>query len=98
MIKKFFVAIALLTFGFSNAQEGSTSPYSFFGIGDLRFRGEAEYRSMGGMSIYTDSIRLNLRNPSSFAGLKFTTYTAGISYGSLNLRTETSEERFYGYF
>lgn len=92
MIKKFFVATALLTLGFCNAQEGSTSPYSFFGIGDLRFRGEAEYRSMGGMSIYTDSVRLNLRNPASFGGLKFTTYTAGISYGSLNLKTDTSDE------
>ena len=65
MIKKIvFVFVALISFS-SSAQEGTTSPYSFYGIGSLKFKGTVENRSMGGLSIYTDSIHINLRNPAS---------------------------------
>lgn len=56
------------------AQEGTTSPYSFYGIGSLKFKGTVENRSMGGLSIYTDSIHVNLRNPASFTDNNMTVY------------------------
>jgi len=68
MIKKLcLVFIAILALNV-HSQEGTTSPYSFYGIGSLKFKGTTENRSMGGLSIYTDSIHINLRNPASFAG------------------------------
>jgi hypothetical protein len=30
------------------AQEGTASPYSYYGIGDVRFKGTVENRSMAG--------------------------------------------------
>ncbi len=53
---------------FSYAQQGTASPYSFYGIGSLKFRGTVENRGMGGISSYIDSLRINLRNPASYAG------------------------------
>ncbi len=68
MIKQLcLVFIAFLALNI-HGQEGTTSPYSFYGIGSLKFKGTTENRSMGGLSIYTDSIHVNLRNPSSYAG------------------------------
>lgn len=69
------------------AQEGTVSPYSFFGIGDLRNAGTVENQMMGGIAVYADSIHLNLRNPASYASLGpdvwenkgLVVYTAGIS-------------------
>ncbi|MDO7171986.1 hypothetical protein [Mariniflexile sp. AS56] len=68
MIKKLvlvFIAVFAIN---SYGQEGTASPYSFYGIGSLKFKGTVENRSMGGLSIYTDSIHINLRNPAGYAG------------------------------
>ncbi len=102
MIKKLlFVIVALSSFSIQ-AQEGTTSPYSFYGIGSLKFKGTVENRSMGGLSIYTDSIHVNLRNPASYAGLNLTSFggenrpvkfTVGGSNNSLKLITDDSEEK-----
>jgi len=66
MIKKllivFIAFVALKTY----AQEGTASPYSFYGIGSLKLKGTVENVSMGGLSIYTDSIHVNLRNPAAY--------------------------------
>ena len=68
MIKKLvIVLIAFLAFQI-NAQQGTFSPYSFYGIGTLKFKGTVENKSMGGLSIYTDSIHVNLRNPAGLVG------------------------------
>lgn len=72
MTKKLcLVFIAFLTLN-AHSQEGTTSPYSFYGIGSLKFKGTTENRSMGGLSIYKDSIHVNLRNPASYAGNNIT--------------------------
>jgi long-subunit fatty acid transport protein len=49
-------------------------PYSFYGIGDVRFKGTVENRSMAGVAVEQDSIHMNLENPASFANLKLTTF------------------------
>jgi len=101
MIKKLcLVFIAFLTFNV-HAQEGTTSPYSFYGIGSLKLKGTAENRSMGGLSIYTDSIHVNLRNPSSYAGndIKISPFngegrpikfTVGGSHSSIDLKSSST--------
>ncbi|MGB3606679.1 hypothetical protein [Psychroserpens sp.] len=66
MIKKLLVVFIAFSALQSYSQEGTASPYSFYGIGSLKFKGTVENRSMGGLSIYTDSVHVNLRNPAAY--------------------------------
>ena len=51
MIKKLVIVFIALFAITKYAQEGTTaSPYSFYGIGTLKFKGTVENRSMGGLS------------------------------------------------
>ena len=68
MIKRFIVICITIISSSAFAQQGTASPYSFYGIGSLQFRGTVENRSMGGIGVYLDSIHFNLRNPASYAG------------------------------
>lgn len=68
MIKRFVVILITIIGSQTFAQQGTASPYSFYGIGSLKFRGTVENRSMGGISNYIDSLHINLRNPASYAG------------------------------
>jgi hypothetical protein len=68
MIKRLIVILIAIIGSQTFAQQGTASPYSFYGIGSLKFRGTVENRSMGGIGVYLDSIHINLRNPASYAG------------------------------
>ena len=57
------------------AQEGNSSPYSFYGLGLSNFRGSIENQAMGGLSILGDSIHTNFRNPAGYGALKLTNFT-----------------------
>jgi long-subunit fatty acid transport protein len=92
MIKKIIISACLLLSLVSFAQEGTASPYSFYGIGDVRFKGTAESRSMAGIAVEQDSIHMNLENPASFANLKLSTFTVGGSYISNNLKSSSKSE------
>ncbi|WP_298554642.1 hypothetical protein [uncultured Algibacter sp.] len=102
MIKKlvlvFIATIAIHGYG----QQGTTSPYSFYGIGSLKFKGTVENRSMGGLSIYNDSIHVNLRNPASYAGDNLAIwgkesrpvkFAIGGSYTSTDLESNKSRDK-----
>lgn len=92
MIKRILILIVLLGIGDIYAQENTASPYSFFALGDVKFKGVIENRMMGGLSIYADSIHLNLQNPASYSNLKLTTYTAALSFDNLSLKSENNSE------
>src|SRR5690606_13897021 len=102
MIKKLLlVLIAAIAFN-AHAQEGTASPYSFYGIGSLKFKGTVENRSMGGLSIFTDSIHVNLRNPASYVGpdLKVfneesrpVKFAIGGSYNSTKLENDSGNDK-----
>lgn len=77
MIKKIIISACLFMTLVSFSQEGTSSPYSFYGIGDIKFSGTLENRSMGGISIAQDSTHINLQNPAGLANLKWTTFTIG---------------------
>jgi len=68
MIKRFIVVLITILSYQLYAQQGTASPYSFYGIGSLNFRGTVENRAMGGIGSYIDSLHINLRNPASYAG------------------------------
>ncbi|MFE3868127.1 hypothetical protein ACFX5E_08570 [Flavobacterium sp. LS2P90] len=89
MIKKIIISACLLLSLVSFAQEGTSSPYSFYGIGDIRFKGTLENRSMAGVAVEQDSIHINLENPASYASLKRTTFAMGGTYGTRTLKTNT---------
>lgn len=74
------------------AQNGTISPYSYFGIGDLRNGNVVENQMMGGISMYGDSIHMNLSNPAAYSKLKLTVYTAGISRKEYRLKDFTEQQ------
>lgn len=100
MIKKIGIAIALMAATGLYAQNGSVSPYSYFGIGDSRSLGTYENQMMGGIGMFADSIHVNLKNPAAYSKLGvqagddfgITTYTAGISHKQLRLKSFTDQE------
>jgi hypothetical protein len=77
MIKNFVVYIVLLFSVVTMAQESTASPYSYYGLGQLSFKGAFENRIMGGVNVFRDSLRINFLNPASYAHLKRTTFTIG---------------------
>ncbi|HSM63615.1 MAG TPA: hypothetical protein VK833_06735 [Gillisia sp.] len=92
MIKRFIIIVALLTTVLSAAQEGTSSPYSYYGIGLTKFKGTVEKQSMGGIRMFSDSIHLNLRNPGSYGRLRLTTFAVGGSHQTTALKTEDESE------
>ncbi|MCF7567594.1 hypothetical protein L3X37_04345 [Sabulilitoribacter arenilitoris] len=101
MIKKLVIVFIAFLAIQSYAQQGTASPYSFYGIGSLKFKGTVENRSMGGLSVYTDSIHVNLRNPAAYTGENLAYYgnesrpvkfTVGGSYSSIGLKSNTSSD------
>lgn len=93
MIKKLIVPAFLFLTLISFAQQGTSSPYSFYGIGDVKFKGTAENRAMGGLTIYSDSIHLNFQNPASYSNLKLTTFSLGGTYLTTDLKTNSQNEK-----
>ena len=102
MIKKFLILITVAFSSLSYAQQGSSSPYSFYGIGSLKFKGTVENQSMGGLSVYSDSIHINLRNPASFAGKNLKSfnnesrpikYTIGGSHSEVELTSGSQTDK-----
>lgn len=93
MIKNFFISLLFITTFFSYAQEGSSSPYSFFGLGDVKFRGSIDNRAMGEVSVIPDSIHINLSNPAMLSNIKLTTFSAAGTFSPVVLRTNTQKEK-----
>ena len=93
MIKKIIVSICLLFSLAIFAQESTSSPYSFYGIGDIKFKGSVENRSMGSISVLPDSIHINIQNPAQLACLKLTGLALGGTYANTNSKTETQEAK-----
>lgn len=93
MIRKIITSFCLLLSLVSFAQEGTASPYSFYGIGDVRFKGTVESRSMAGVQVEQDSIHLNLDNPASYSNLKLTTFTVGGTYNLTTLKNDSGSEQ-----
>ena len=95
-----FSMLALLSFS-TQAQTTTASPYSYYGIGSLKFKGTVENRSMGRISFLADSIHFNLSNPATYGGYKFSglenegqiiTYTVGGSRSTANLSSASASE------
>ena len=93
MIKKIIISFCLFFSLVLIAQEGTSSPYSFYGIGDIKFKGTVENRSMGGISVFPDSIHMNLQNPAHLASLKLTSFAIGTTYATTKSRSEIDDAK-----
>ena len=93
MIKRFIVIVAVFFTVVATAQENVASPYSYYGIGLTSFKGTVENRSMGGLSVFSDSIHLNLRNPAAYGRLRRTTYAVGGSHTRANLESDSGKDK-----
>ncbi len=88
MIKRFLLILAVFLTAPMFAQEGNSSPYSYYGIGLRNFTGTVENQAMGGISILGDSIHMNLQNPASFGALRLTNFTLGGSRKDVSLNSD----------
>ncbi|SHF92106.1 hypothetical protein [Flavobacterium defluvii] len=93
MIKKIIISACLLISFVSFAQQGTSSPYSFYGIGDTRFKGTLENRSMAGVAVEQDSIHLNIENPASYASLGQTTFSVGGTFAVNNIKSSSESSK-----
>tara|TARA_B110000483_G_scaffold240643_1_gene321705 strand:+ start:856 stop:2157 length:1302 start_codon:yes stop_codon:yes gene_type:complete len=96
----FYIILALLSL--NSFSQGSASPYSFYGIGSLNFNGTTENRAMGRLSILTDSIHMNFRNPASFTGNdlkafnnegRLVKFTVSVGNSDINFKTENTSAK-----
>ncbi|QWX83157.1 hypothetical protein H0I23_11925 [Cellulophaga sp. HaHaR_3_176] len=92
MIRKIVVAIVCFASWGLSAQNGTSSPYSYFGLGDLRTTSTIDNQMMGGVSMHADSIHINLKNPAAYSKLRLTTYSAGISQKRSSLKSADAND------
>jgi len=93
MIKKIILGSVFLFSLQTIAQEGTASPYSFHGIGEVKFKGTVENRSMGGVGVLNDSIHVNLQNPAALSSLKLTTFTVAGTFSPTKLKNDTETQK-----
>jgi len=93
MIKKIILGVAFTSISNTYAQQGTASPYSYYGFGEKQFKGSNEIRSMGALAVFRDSLHINTLNPASYANLQTTTFSMGLSYKSTNLSNNTGKEK-----
>ena len=103
MIKKLLICATVVISSITTAQESTSSPYSFYGLGSLKFKGTVENRSMGGINVYSDSIHINLGNPASYTGTNLAFYNnearpvkfaLGTSFSSTTIETSTASDSY----
>ena len=93
MIKRFFIVVLVLISIKITGQRNSSSPYSFFGIGEEVSRTTVEQASMGGIGVALKDIHhLNFINPAATADLRFATYGIGGELSLLNVSSDTGSE------
>ena len=92
MTKKVIAILSLFMGLVGYSQENTASPYSAFGIGEVRFRGTEAEKAMGSLAITGDSITVNLLNPASYSHLKLTNFSIGGTSTFSNLKNNINSE------
>ncbi|MGE6218481.1 hypothetical protein ACQKCH_01545 [Nubsella zeaxanthinifaciens] len=96
-LKYVYVACLLALSAGANAQTTVQSPYSKFGLGNLRNSVLPQQRAMGGIStgVFRSSYinNINMQNPASYAGIGLTTLDIGASGSLTTLKTNSLSEK-----
>lgn len=100
MYKKInYIAIVLVLLGSmtASAQINTQSPYSIYGLGNVKGSLLPQFRAMGGIStavnkptLYSD---INIQNPASYAGVTLTTLDIGMTGGFTTLKRNGEEDK-----
>jgi len=100
----YITAILVLVCGFSaQAQVTTSSPYSRYGLGNIKGSLLPQFRAMGGISTAVGKVtgfnNINMQNPASYAGINLTTIDIGMSASVTSLtRNSLSESSFNSTF
>ena len=93
MIKNIIVSILLLSSVVVLGQRASSSPYSFFGIGDQFKSNTVEQSAMGGIGVAFSHYKyLNFTNPAAYANLRYSTYSLGLLNNDLTIKTADTKQ------
>jgi hypothetical protein len=92
MIKKILFAFAIIATNLFYGQENTASPYSFYGVGITKFKGTNDIISMGGLTVYSDSIHVNLLNPASYGGQLLTGFAVGGTTKVYDFKSKTDNQ------
>lgn len=93
MIRKVLIVFLLITSTTLLAQRTSSSPYSFFGIGEQYSPRTVENATMGGIGVAFNHYKyLNFTNPAANAFLRQTTYSLGVLNNDLTLNTADTKQ------
>lgn len=98
--KKYFALLVLTLASLTVfAQVTIQSPYSKFGLGNLRGASLPQFRGMGGIATAVNSpngySNINVVNPASYAGISLTTVDAGMSGSMTTLRRGNVTEKSF---
>lgn len=89
MIRNILLVFILITSSALTAQRTSSSPYSFFGIGDEFNPVTVEQSAMGGIGVAFNHYKyLNFTNPAAYANLRYTTYSFGLLNNKLSVEND----------
>lgn len=98
-MKHVYVACLLMASFGAYAQTTVQSPYSKFGLGNLKGSILPNQRAMGGISagVFRSSYinNINMQNPASYAGINLTTLDIGMSGSFANLKTNSLSENSF---
>jgi hypothetical protein len=100
----YIAAIIVLVCGLgAQAQVTTSSPYSRYGLGNIKGSLLPQFRAMGGISTAVSKVtgfnNINMQNPASYAGISLTTIDIGMSASVTNLtRNNLSESSFNSTF
>jgi len=94
MSKQILILFAVFFTLTLTAQDKTSSPYSYYGIGTPTFNGTADYRSMEGLAVDADSTRFNIENPAALGKLQLTSFTVGATQNFTNLKSLDQKEEF----
>jgi len=93
MIRNILVALFLSMSCFMVGQRTSSSPYSYFGIGDEFSSRTVEQNAMGGIGVAFSHYKyLNFTNPAAYANLRYTTYSLGALNNDLKVKSSSSTQ------
>ena len=93
MIKRIIFFITVLASVQAFSQRSSSSPYSFFGVGEEFGTRTVEQITMGSIgAAYSSSYQLNFINPASLSDLRFSTYAFGLLNNDLRVRDADTDQ------
>ncbi|WP_225872229.1 outer membrane protein transport protein [Pedobacter frigidisoli] len=93
----YIAAILVLVCGLgAQAQVTTSSPYSRYGLGNIKGSLLPQLRAMGGISTAVNKVTgfnyINMQNPASYSGISLTTIDIGMSAGLTSLQRNSLKE------